>query len=90
MTGNILLSNNLTMKKLLVYLNSLSGPERAAFCAACGTSENYLRKAASINQQLGPILCVAIEKHSGEKVTRKDLNEKNWAQIWPELSVDYE
>jgi len=34
----------------------------------------------------GPEYCVAIERETGGKVTRKDLRPDDWQAIWPELS----
>lgn len=74
------------MDKLLTYLNSLSKEERAVFCRACDTTENYLRKAISTGQSLRVPLCVAIERHSRCAVTRKDLHPDDWELNWPELA----
>ena len=74
------------MDKLLIYLNGLSKEARAAFCAACGTTENYLRKAISTRQTLRVPLCVAIERESHGMVTRKDLHPDDWELNWPELA----
>ncbi|CAG9184205.1 helix-turn-helix domain-containing protein [Cupriavidus respiraculi] len=75
------------MEKLLAYLNDLSKTERAAFCAAIGTTEGYLRKAISTGRarHFKCELCVAIEMHSGGAVSRKDLRE-DWARVWPEMT----
>jgi len=72
------------MEKLLQYLNALPPDERDLFAGRCGTSENYLRKACSVGQLLGPALCVSIERASGGHVRRVDLR-SDWRQIWPEL-----
>lgn len=74
------------MDKLLSYLSSLSKEARLAFATACGTSEGYLRKAASCGQVLGTALCVAIERQSGGFVTRQDLRPYDWRDNWPELA----
>jgi DNA-binding transcriptional regulator YdaS (Cro superfamily) len=34
----------------------------------------------------GPEYCVAIERETGGKVTRKDLRPDDWQAIWPELA----
>jgi len=72
------------MEKLLQYINALPPDERDLFAGRCGTSENYLRKACSVGQLLGPALCVSIERASGGHVRRVDLR-SDWRQIWPEL-----
>lgn len=75
------------MEKLIEYLNSLDATQRTAFVLACETSENYLRKGASLGQKFGAELCVRIERASEGNVTRKDLHPDDWALIWPELDV---
>ena len=72
------------MEKLLQFINSLPPYDRILFAGRCGTSENYLRKACSVGQLLGPALCVSIERASGGQVRRADLR-SDWRQIWPEL-----
>lgn len=75
------------MEKLIEYLNSLDATQRSAFVSACETSENYLRKGASVGQKFGAELCVRIERASEGNVTRKDLHPEDWPLIWPELSA---
>jgi len=75
------------MEKLLALINSLTPPEQIALANRCGTTVGYLRKAVSKGQLLGPSLCVAIEKGTDGKVTRKDLRHDDWLQIWPELAT---
>lgn len=36
-------------------------------------------------RQPSPILCVAIERESGQQVRRWDLRPSDWHLIWPEL-----
>lgn len=68
------------MEKLLKFLNRLSKPERLVFCTACDTSERYLRKAVSINQQLGESLCIRIERESKRQVLCESLRpDVDWA-----------
>lgn len=74
------------MEKLLTYLNTLGKDERAVFCAACETTEGYLRKAISTGQSLRVPLCVAIERESLAAVSRKDLRPDDWIANWPELA----
>lgn len=70
------------MKKLLEYLNGLPIDERKAFCARCGTTEAYLRKAVSIGQKIGESLCINIDRESQGavpvEVVRPDVD---WAYI---------
>lgn len=70
------------MEKLLAYLNGLEKPERAKFCAACGTTERYLRKAISISQRLGADLCINIDRESRGLVTCEHLRpDIDWAYL---------
>jgi DNA-binding transcriptional regulator YdaS (Cro superfamily) len=70
------------MDKLLKYLNSLSRDERAAYVAACGTSEGYLRKAASRHQAFRAELCILLERESNGVVRCEDLlPDADWAYI---------
>ena len=61
------------MDKLLKYLNALSKPERLIFVEACGTTEGYLRKAASIRQTISSDLCIKLVRACGEAFTYEDL-----------------
>lgn len=74
------------MEKLLSYLNSLSKSEQVAFADKCKTTIGYLRKACSVNQELGTKISVRIEQCSGGAVTRADLHPDDWFIKWPELS----
>lgn len=70
------------MDKLLQYLKTMSKPDRAAFCASCGTTEGYLRKAVSKGQQLGGDLCILLERESNGSVKCEDLRpDADWAFI---------
>lgn len=70
------------MDKLLKYLNSLGKEDRAAFVAACGTSEGYLRKAASRHQAFRAELCILLERESSGAVRCEDLlPDADWAYI---------
>ncbi len=61
------------MEKLRTYLNSLHPDDQMAFAIICGPSLNYLRKAISRGQQLGPELAIAIQAQSDGAVTVEDL-----------------
>ncbi len=90
-TGNINQMINLkgmAMEILRQYLKTLKPAEKIDFAARCGTSLNYLRKAISKGQIIGPELCVQIEKESSGIVSRQKLNPDKWAQIWPELEAN--
>jgi DNA-binding transcriptional regulator YdaS (Cro superfamily) len=70
------------MDKLLKYLNSLSKDERAAYVTACGTTEGYLRKAASLRQSFRAELCILLERESSGAVRCEDLlPDADWAYI---------
>lgn len=74
------------MKKLRIYLKTLSPEDRERFSIDVGTTLGYLRKAISVGQELKAEVCAAIEKESDGKVTRKDLRPNNWHTTWPELA----
>ena len=74
------------MDELLKLLNSMPLPEQQLLAMRCKTSVNYLRKACSKGQLLGPLICVAIEQETGKKVTRLVLRPDDWHLIWPELA----
>lgn len=70
------------MKDLIDYLNSLTRDKQGAFAARCGTSVGYLRKAASIGQNLGERLCVALERESGGAIRCESLRpDVDWAYL---------
>lgn len=74
------------MGTLRIYLNAMSIGEQRDFAAKCSTSVEYLRKAISKKQKLGPALSVLIEANSDGSVSRKDLHPDDWQKIWPELN----
>jgi DNA-binding transcriptional regulator YdaS (Cro superfamily) len=61
------------MDKLIAYLNNLPPDEREAFAKRCGTTIGYLRKAASISQQLSEGLCLRIGAESSGNVPLEHL-----------------
>lgn len=70
------------MDKLLRLLNALTKAERTVFCAACETSERYLRKAVSAHQRLGADLCIKIDKASKGEIRCEDLRpDVDWAYL---------
>lgn len=70
------------MEKLRTYLNCLSKERRTQYVVACGTTENYLRKAISVGQQLGADLCIALDRESGGAVPCESLRpDVDWAYI---------
>lgn len=76
------------MEILRMYLNALSLEQQREFANQCETSLEYLRKAISKKQKLGPALSVLIESRSCGAVSRKSLHPDDWCKIWPELSVN--
>lgn len=70
------------MEKLLAYLNAMEPADQQAFAKRCGTSVGYIRKAASIGQNLGESLCIAFERESKKAVTCEDLRpDVDWAYL---------
>jgi len=69
------------METLLLYLNSLSPSEQAAYAARCGTTVGYLRKAISKRQRFDGALARLLDEQSGGVVKRALLR----PDIWPEL-----
>lgn len=61
------------MEKLLAYLNALSKADRQRFASNCGTTEGYLRKAASIRQTISADLCIKLAKACEGAFTCDDL-----------------
>lgn len=74
------------METLRTYLNSLALGKQREFAESCETTIEYLRKAISKGQKLGPALSVLIETNSRGAVSRKDLHPTDWEKIWPELN----
>ncbi|EMW4538882.1 Cro/Cl family transcriptional regulator [Salmonella enterica] len=73
------------METLRMYLNALPLGKQREFANQCETSLEYLRKAISKKQKLGPALSVLLEIYSDGAVSRKDLHPDDWGKIWPEL-----
>lgn len=70
------------MKDLIDYLNSLTRDQQDSFAAKCKTSVGYLRKAASVGQNLGERLCVALERESGGAIRCESLRpDVDWAYL---------
>jgi hypothetical protein len=74
------------METLRTYLNGLALGRQREFAVKCETTIEYLRKAISKGQKLGPALSVLIEIHSAGVISRKDLHPADWMKIWPELN----
>lgn len=73
------------MKELIEYLNSLPQAERQPFAVSCGTTEGYMRKAASVGDVLNATVCTAIERITCGKVNRQMLRPTDYWLIWPDL-----
>lgn len=70
------------MEHLLTYLNKRSRAEQEEFARRCGTSVGYLRKAASIGQQLGEGLCINIDRESSGEVPCEALRpDVDWGYL---------
>lgn len=70
------------MDKLIAFLNKMDRVSRDKFCVACGTTESYLRKAASVQQRLRAELCIDIERESEGHVKCEDLRpDVDWAYL---------
>ena len=63
------------MKILTSYLSTLPTSEQAEFAARCGTTVGYLRKASSIGQKLGDVLCLRIAAESRGAIRPEDLRD---------------
>lgn len=75
------------MRELIEYLNSLPMEKRQAFAKQCGTSEGYMRKAASVGDCLNPMVCSAVERLTCGAVTRQSLRPQDYWLIWPDLKA---
>eukprot|EP01030_Chromulinospumella_sphaerica_P005082 gene5082-4970_t len=53
--------------------------------AALGVTQPLVSNWRTRGTKPGAIYCVAIERATGRKVTRKDLRPDDWFLIWPEL-----
>lgn len=70
------------MENLRAFLNSLTTDEQSAFADRAGTTVGFLRKAISINQQLGEGLCIRIELASLGHVRAESLRpDVPWAEF---------
>lgn len=68
--------------QLLDFINSLTPKDQVNFAKKCRTTIGYLRKAISKGQNLGPDICVEIEKHSDGKVKCEDIRtDVDWAYL---------
>lgn len=74
------------MENLKNFLNSMSQEEQKQFAIRCNTTIGYLRKAVYKKQEIGPEISVAIERESGNIVTRQMLHPNNFMNKWPELA----
>lgn len=67
---------------LLNYINSLEPDAREDFAQRAGTSINYLRKAISTKQPLGPALCINLERESHGALRCEALrSDVDWAYL---------
>jgi len=61
----------------------MGGAKTTAMLLDCSIATVYLLLAGK--RAPGAALCVAIERHTDGKVTRKQLRPRDWSLIWPEL-----
>jgi len=70
---------------LKTFLKSLPDePAREAFASKCEVTLGHLRNVSYITRPCAPALAVAIERESGQQVTRQELC-PDWWKVWPEL-----
>lgn len=70
------------MKDLIDFLNELPPSDREAFAIRCGTTERYMRKAASVGQRLRESVCINVERESGGRVRCEALRpDVDWAYL---------
>lgn len=84
MTLVLPLGNILPMDKLIAYIKSEFDTtiERESFCARCGTTWGYLKKARSIKQNLRESVCINFERESNGAVRCEDMRpDVDWAYI---------
>lgn len=82
LTWGLPLGKFISMNTLRRYLNSLAIADQSDLAVRCGTSLGYLRKAISINQQLGAELCIRIEYATQGAVRCEDLRpDINWGVL---------
>lgn len=74
------------MEDLKTYFFALSPEGREAFASLCGTTSGHLRNCAYGYRVPATEVAVAIEKHSGGKVTRRSMFPKTYLALWPELA----
>lgn len=73
--------------KLNKYLASQPRGAHARLAEYLGVSYPQLSSMVSGRLSISPAKCVLIERHTGGKVSRKDLR-ADWAEIWPEIKGD--
>lgn len=70
---------------LKTYISTGERGTAAKLAAALKVSPSYLSQMSAGSSPISPERCVAIERATGGKVTRKDLRPTDWQLIWPEL-----
>jgi len=70
---------------LKTYIATAPRGTASKLAAALGISPSYLSQLSSGVSPISAERCVAIERHTGRAVTRKDLRPSDWHLIWPEL-----
>lgn len=74
------------MDELKTYFFALTNEERETFAAKCGTTRGHMQNCAYGYRVPATEVAVAIEKHSGGKVTRRSMFPKTYLALWPELA----
>lgn len=64
----------------------VTASERAAIAAKCGVVDAYLYQIFTRRKMAGAALCVAIERATGGRISRKHLRPEDWHLIWPEIA----
>lgn len=73
--------------KLSDYVKALPGEDaRKGFAVRCGTTPGHMRNVMYGSKTCGVTLAVAIERETGNAVTRRELCPDKWAEVWPDLA----
>lgn len=66
------------------YLES-TGTTQAKFASDLGVAPGFVWQWVRGKRPVPAEWCVAIERLTGQAVTRRDLRPEDWPRIWPEL-----
>ena len=59
---------------------------QSSFATKIGVTQGMVYQWLTRSRPVSPEKCVAIEKETNGKVSRKDLRPDDWELIWPELA----